>query len=124
MSTDYDYDSAKAGDVDAPTGAMPNPRCRSANRIVNGGGYCSRPPHSEGQHVGVFVNGRVYATWSESAAIDVPRHDPTYLAHHRARWCKCSCGWQSGEGSSTFVQLKFGQHLVDVSSTASERMDV
>lgn len=43
------------------------------------------------------------------------RHDPTWLHAGRwGRWCVCSCGWTSRNGTPVFAQLAFGRHLLEV----------
>jgi hypothetical protein len=44
------------------------------------------------------------------------RHDPTWLhARQYGRWCECSCGWVSPNGTISFAQDAFGRHLLDLS---------
>ena len=43
------------------------------------------------------------------------RHDPLWLHTGQfGRWCECSCGWKSRNGTVMFAQLEFGRHLLEV----------
>ena len=43
------------------------------------------------------------------------RHDPLWMHAGRwGRWCICSCGWTSRNGTPVFAQLAFGRHLLEV----------
>jgi hypothetical protein len=52
------------------------------------------------------------------AVVPNMRHDPTYLQWRRTRWCTCTCGWKSPEGTYTDAQLAFGRHLIAVNTNA------
>ena len=42
------------------------------------------------------------------------RHDPTWVhAGRYGRWCVCSCGWKSSNGTPVLAQLEFGRHLIE-----------
>ena len=41
------------------------------------------------------------------------RHDPVWLnASRYGRWCVCSCGWESSNGTPNHAQVEFGNHLL------------
>jgi len=47
------------------------------------------------------------------------RHDPMWLnAGRHGRWCVCSCGWQSRNGTPALAQVEFGGHLLATSGVS------
>ena len=55
--------------------------------------------------------------WTPWLVTDPDRHDPTWLHATRwGRWCECSCGWTSSNGTTMHAQLEFGRHLIEATS--------